>query len=70
MAKNGQKVGRNAKTGRFTVTRDEEVRGGEGWVISGPKGKSRTVITTPSSGATLDKLTVKHSKPLRRLAKK
>jgi hypothetical protein len=63
---------RNAATGKFVAKRtSKSKRGGEEWTISAKSGAlHRTVVTSESSAATLDRITAKHGKALKRLADK
>lgn len=66
------KSARAAKTGRFDVhSKGKEASGALVWEIRGVKGFApKVVITSPSSAATIQGIKKKHSKALKRLAKK
>jgi len=63
---------RDAATGKFVAKRtSKSKRGGEEWTISTKGGaQRRTVVTSESSAAALDRITAKHGKALKRLADK
>ena len=71
MAKHTERP-RDAKTGRFVVhSKGKEASGALVWEIRGVKGFApKVVITSPSSAATIQGIKKKHSKALKRLAKK
>lgn len=65
-----RKVNREAGTGRFIVKEGDRSSHGESWVIHDRGGRVReSVLTSSSSAAALDSITVKHSKVLKKLAK-
>ena len=63
---------RNAGSGKYVAEKaSKNKHGGEEWVISAKSGaRHRTVVTSPSSAAALDRITAKHGKALKRLADK
>ena len=67
-----KKVGRNFQTGRYTVrSKGKTAQGSTAWEIAGLKGYvPKVVVTTAASMAAIDRIMVKHSKALKRLAKK
>ncbi len=71
MAAKAKKI-KSARTGKYVVRAEGNgKRGSEKWVIVGKRGvPSRVVVTSPSSAAAMDRITVTHSKALKRLADK
>ncbi len=71
MAAKAKKI-KSARTEKNKVRAEgKDKRGSEKWVIVGRRGvPSRVVITSSSSAAAMDRITVAHSEALKRLAKK
>lgn len=67
-----KKVSRDSQAGRFIVrSKGKTAQGSTAWEISGPKGyEPKVVVATATSVAAIDRIMVKHSKALKRLAKK
>ncbi|WP_316976340.1 hypothetical protein [Shumkonia mesophila] len=65
-----RKIGRSATSGKIIHSGGQTVRGGDIWVVASSHGSQETIITSPSSAASIKRIAKANAKALERLAKK